>query len=82
MTPAPGNDVGPIQIRNHVPGVFPQSACATFLGIDHADRRVWVNAVYPVLTENAVVGVPAEGAIAEHATGIDAEGATTAQFHR
>ena len=75
VTPAPG-DVGTIQ-SEIVPGVFPM-ACATFLGIDQPTVAVG-DAVYPVLTSNAVVGVPAEGAIPA-GTGIDAEGATTGSF--
>ena len=75
VTPAPG-DVGTIQ-SEIVPGVFPQ-ACAAFLGIDMPTVPVG-DAVFPVLTTNAVVGVPAEGAIPA-GTGIDAEGATTGSF--
>ena len=75
VTPAPG-DVGTSQ-SEIVPGVFPM-ACATFLGIDMPTVAVG-DAVFPVLTSNAVVGVPAEGAIPA-GTGIDAEGATTGSF--
>ena len=75
VTPAPG-DVGTNQSQI-VPGVFPQS-CAAFLGIDMPTVGVG-EAVFPVLTQNAVVGVPAENAIPS-GTGIDAEGATTGSF--
>ena len=75
VTPAPG-DVGTIQ-SEIVPGVFPM-ACATFLGVDMPTVPVG-DAVFPVLTSNAVVGVPAEGAVPS-GTGIDSEGATTGSF--
>ena len=75
VTPAPG-DVGTSQ-SEITPGVFPQS-CAAFLAIDSPTVPVG-DAVFPVLTSNAVVGVPAEGAIPA-GTGIDAEGATTGSF--
>ena len=60
-----------------IPGVFPQS-CAAFLGVDMPTVGVG-EAVFPVLATNAVVGVPAEGAIPA-GTGIDSEGATTGSF--
>ena len=75
VTPAPGNvgtDQAPI-----IPGVFPASAGA-FLGVDTPSVGVGER-VYPVLTQNANVGVPAEGAIPS-GTGIDSEGATTGAF--
>ena len=75
VTPGPTN-VGTSQ-SEIAPGVFPM-ACATFLGIDMPTVPVG-DAVFPVLTSNAVVGVPAEGAIPS-GTGIDAEGATTGSF--
>ena len=75
VTPAPG-DVGTNQ-SEIIGGVFPQ-ACAAFLGIDMPTVAVG-DAVFPVLVSNAVVGVPAEGAIPS-GTGIDAEGATTGSF--
>ena len=75
VTPAPG-DVAQNQSQI-VPGVFPAS-CAAFLGIDMPTVPVG-DAVFPVLSTNAVVGVPAEGVIPS-GTGIDAEGATTGSF--
>ena len=75
VTPAPG-EVGTNQ-QPIIPGVFPQS-CAAFLGVDMPTVGVG-EAVFPVLATNAVVGVPAEGAIPA-ATGIDSEGATTGSF--
>ena len=75
VTPAPA-DVGQNQSAI-IPGVFPAS-CAAFLGIDMPTVPVG-DSVFPVLTQNAVVGVPAEGAIPS-GTGIDAEGATTGSF--
>ena len=75
VTPAPG-DVGQNQSQI-VPGVFPAS-CAAFLGIDMPTVPVG-DSVFPVLATNAVVGVPAEGAIPS-GTGIDTEGATTGSF--
>ena len=75
VTPGPTN-VGTSQ-SEIVPGVFPQ-ACAAFLGIDMPTVPVG-DAVFPVLTSNAVVGVPAEGAVPS-GTGIDSEGATTGSF--
>ena len=75
VTPAPA-DVGTNQ-SEIIPGIFPQS-CASFLGIDQPTVGVG-EAVFPVLTSNAAVGAPAEGAIPA-GTGIDAEGATTGSF--
>ena len=75
VTPAPGN-VGQTQAAI-IPAVFPQS-CAAYLGIDMPTVGVG-EAVFPVLTTSAVVGVPAEGAIPA-GTGIDSEGATTGAF--
>ena len=75
VTPAPGN-VGATQAEI-IPGVFPMS-CAAFLGIDMPTVATG-EAVFPVLTQNAVVGVPAENAIPS-GTGIDSEGATTGAF--
>ena len=75
VTPAPGN-VGQTQ-SEIIPGVFPQS-CAAFLGVDMPTVPVG-DSVFPVLTTNAVVGVPAENAIPAD-TGIDSEGATTGAF--
>ena len=75
VTPAPG-DVGTNQ-QPIIPAVFPQS-CAAFLGVDMPTVAVG-EAVFPVLTTSAVVGVPAENAIPS-GTGIDAEGATTGAF--
>ena len=75
VTPAPA-DVGTNQSQI-VPGVFPAS-CAAFLGIDMPTVPVG-EAVFPVLATNAVVGVPAEGAVPS-GTGLDTEGATTGSF--
>ena len=50
-----------------VPGVFPQS-CAAFLGVDMPTVGVG-EAVFPVLTQNAEVKVPAENAAAAETTG-------------
>ena len=75
VTPAPGN-VGQTQ-SEIIPGVFPMS-CAAFLGVDMPTVPVG-DSVFPVLTTNAVVGVPAENAIPT-GTGIDSEGATTGAF--
>ena len=75
VTPAPG-DVGTNQ-QPIIPAVFPQS-CAAFLGVDMPTVGVG-EAVFPVLTTSAVVGVPAEGAIPS-GTGLDTEGATTGAF--
>ena len=75
VTPAPG-DVAQSQSMI-IPGVFPM-ACAAFLGVDMPTVGVG-DAVFPVLTTNAVPGVPAAGAIPS-GTGIDSEGATTGAF--
>ena len=65
VTPGPAN-VGQEQ-QAIIPGVFPQSAAA-FLGVDMP--RVGVGeAVFPVLTKNAEVRVPAENAAAAETTG-------------
>ena len=65
VTPAPAN-VGQSQAPI-IPGVFPM-ACAAFLGVDMA--RVGVGeAVFPVLTENAEPGTPAENAAQAETTG-------------
>ena len=65
ITPAPVN-VAQNQ-SEIIPAVFPQS-CATFLGIDSPVVGVG-EAVYPVLTSGADVGVPAESAIQEETAG-------------
>ena len=65
VTPAPA-DVGQQQAEI-IPGVFPQS-CAAFLGVDMPTVGVG-EAVYPVLTQNATVHKPAEGAAAAETTG-------------
>ena len=65
VTPAPA-DVGANQAEI-IPGVFPQS-CATFLGVDMPTVGVG-EAVFPVLTQNATVHVPAENADAAETTG-------------
>ena len=65
MTPAPGN-VGQNQSAV-IPGVFPMSV-ASFLGIDMPTVGVG-EAVFPVLTKNAEVKVPAENAAAAETTG-------------
>ena len=65
VTPAP-SDVGTNQAEI-IPGVFPQS-CAAFLGIDMPTVGVG-EAVYPVLSTNAAVAVPAENAAAAETTG-------------
>ena len=75
VTPAPG-DVGQTQ-STIIPGVFPM-ACAAFLGVDMPTVGVG-EAVFPVLTTNAIPGVPAENAIPS-GTGIDSEGFTTGAF--
>ena len=75
VTPAPG-DVGTNQ-QPIIPAVFPQS-CAAFLGVDMPTVGVG-EAVFPVLTTSAVVGVPAENAVPS-GTGLDTEGATTGAF--
>ena len=65
VTPAPGN-VGQNQAAV-IPGVFPMS-CAAFLGVDMPTVGVG-EAVFPVLTTNADVKVPAEHADAADTTG-------------
>ena len=65
VTPAPA-DVGATQ-SPIVPGVFPQSASA-FLGVDQPTVAVG-DAVFPVLTTNASVHTPDEGAAAAESTG-------------
>ena len=75
VTPAPG-DVGTNQ-QPIIAAVFPQS-CAAFLGVDMPTVGVG-EAVFPVLTTSAVVGVPAEGVVPS-GTGLDTEGATTGSF--
>ena len=75
VTPAPAN----VQSEQSeiIPGVFPDS-CAAFLGVDMPSVPVG-EAVFPVLSTNAVAGVPAENAVPT-GTGIDSEGATTGSF--
>ena len=75
VTPAP-SDVS-VNQAEIVPGVFPQSA-AVFMGVDMPTVGVG-EAVFPVLTQNAVVGTPDENAIPS-GTGLDAEGSTTGSF--
>ena len=75
VTPAPG-EVGQNQ-STIIPGVFPD-ACATFLSVDMPTVGVG-EAVFPVLTQNAVVGVPAEGAVPS-GTGLGTLGETTGSF--
>ena len=65
VTPAPA-DVGATQ-SPIIPGVFPQSASA-FLGVDQPTVAVG-DAVFPVLTTNASVHAPDEGAEAAETTG-------------
>lgn len=65
VTPAP-NDVGQNQAAI-IPGVFPHSVAA-FLGVDMPTVGVG-EAVYPVLTQNATVHAPGEGAAATETTG-------------
>ena len=65
VTPAPA-DVGANQ-ATIIPGVFPQSA-AEFLGVDQPTVAVG-DAVFPVLTTNATVHAPDEGAAAAETTG-------------
>ena len=65
VTPGPAN-VGQNQSMI-VPGVFPQ-ACAAFLGVDMPTVPVG-EAVFPVLSTNATVGVPAENAEQAETTG-------------
>ena len=65
VTPAPasvGQNQAPI-----IPGVFPSSVAA-WLGIDMPTVAVG-EAVFPVLTTNAVAGTPAENAAAAETTG-------------
>ena len=65
VTPAPG------QVTQNqaaiIPGVFPQS-CAAFLAVDMPTVAVG-DAVFPVLSTNADVGVPAENAAQSETTG-------------
>ena len=75
VTPAP-SDVAQTQSMI-IPGVFPM-ACAAFLGVDMPTVPNG-DAVFPVLTTNAVAGTPAENAIPS-GTGIDNEGFTTGAF--
>ena len=65
VTPAPA-DVGTNQSAI-IPGVFPQS-CAAFMAVDMPTVAVG-EAVYPVLTQNADVGTPAENAPQAETTG-------------
>ncbi len=65
VTPAPA-DVGANQ-QPVIPGVFPMS-CAAFLGIDMPTVPVG-EAIFPVLSTNADVGVPAENAAQAETTG-------------
>ena len=65
VTPASA-DVGATQAEI-IPGVFPQS-CAAFLGVDMPTVGVG-EAVFPVLTTNATVGVPAENDAQDDTTG-------------
>ena len=65
VTPAPAN-VGQNQ-QPIIPGVFPQSVAA-FLGVDMPTVPVG-EAIFPVLTTNATVHTPAEGADAAETTG-------------
>ncbi len=65
VTPAPAN-VGANQSAI-IPGVCPES-CATFLGIDMPTVGAGL-AVFPVLTQNADVGTPAENAAQAETTG-------------
>ena len=75
VTPAP-TDVGQTQ-SEIIPGVFPQ-ACAGFLGVDMPTVGVG-DAVFPVLSTNAVTGTPIEGAVPS-GTGLDTDGFTTGSF--
>ena len=75
VTPAPG-DVGASQ-DTIIPGVFPDS-CAAFLGVDMPTVGVGEK-VYPVLTQNAIAGTPAEGAVPT-GTGLGSLGETTGTF--
>ena len=65
VTSAPG-DVG-TQQSAIIPGVFPQS-CAAFLSVDMPTVPVGEH-VFPVLSTNADVGVPAENAAQSETTG-------------
>ena len=65
VTPAPA-DVGQNQAEI-IPGVFPMS-CAAFLGVDMPTVGVG-DAVFPVLTKNATVHLPAENAVVAETTG-------------
>ena len=65
VTPAPSN-VGANQAAI-IPGVFPDSVAA-WLGVDMPTVAVG-EAVFPVLTKNATVHTPAEGAAAAETTG-------------
>ena len=65
VTQAP-SDVGQNQ-SEIIPGVFPQS-CAAWLGIQIPTVPVG-DSVYPVLTQNATVATPAEGADVAETTG-------------
>ena len=75
VTPAP-TDVQTNQ-QPIIPGVFPQS-CAAFLGVDMPTVGTG-EAVFPVLTTNAVTDTPAENATPS-GTGIDSDGFTTGSF--
>ena len=75
VTPAPTN-VGTNQM-SIIGGVFPRAA-ANWLSIDMPTVGVG-EAVFPVLTQNAVVGTPAENAVPT-GTGIDSDGSTTGSF--
>ena len=75
VTPAPG-EVG-TQQDAIIPGVFPDS-CAAFLGVDMPTVGVGEK-VFPVLTQNAIAGVPAEGAVPT-GTGLGSLGETTGTF--
>ena len=65
VTPAPA-DVGQNQAEI-IPGVFPMS-CAAFLGVDMPTVGIG-DAVFPVLTKNATVHLPAENATAAETDG-------------
>ena len=75
VTPGPTN-VGTNQAAV-IGGVFPRAA-ATWLSVDMPTVGVG-EAVFPVLTQNAVVGTPAENAIPT-GTGLGTEGETTGSF--
>ena len=66
VTPAPGN-VGQNQAAI-IPAVFPQS-CAAWLGVDMPTVGVG-EAVFPVLTTGADVGVPIENAMQDETAGM------------